>query len=309
MTIPKQNQFNHAILEIADGRREVLSYKNFIEVLTERFSLNDRDLQELIKDGRQTVVYNFTVWAAGDLKRAGLLDSPRAGRFQINLKGREYLRTQGNTSTSQLRKLRRLQESQQNDPEEATTPDLPFTIEDPVVGEEVEVNPDEQIASAVSELRIKLTDEMLDTVRRVSPTYFERIVVDLLEKMGYGEGEVTQVSRDGGIDGIINQDPLGLEKVYIQAKRWQNQVGEPEIRNFSGSLDTKGASKGVFITTSSFNPAATEAAHTISAGQKFIRLIDGAELTRLMIDHDVGVVHETTYVIKKLDENYFADDI
>ena len=125
--------------------------------------------------------------------------------------------------------------------------------------------------------------------------------------MRYGTGEAVGGSGDGGIDGVINQDPLGLEKVYLQAKRWANQVGEPEIRNFSGSLDARGAAKGVFITTSNFSGTARQTAETISAGSKFIRLIDGSELARLMIEHGVGVVTEFTYKLKKLDENYFSE--
>ena len=127
--------------------------------------------------------------------------------------------------------------------------------------------------------------------------------------MGYGEGVTVGRSGDGGIDGIINQDALGLEKVYVQAKRWASQVGEPEIRNFSGSLDPHGATKGVFITTSTFSSTARQTAQTISAGSKFIRLVDGNELAQLMIRHGVGVVTEYTYEIKKLDENYFAEDV
>ena len=167
--------------------------------------------------------------------------------------------------------------------------------------------PDEQIDSLYRELSDTLAEELLESVKEVSPLRFERLVVSLLERMGYGEGRSVGGSGDGGIDGIINQDPLGLEKVYIQAKRWQSQVGEPEIRNFSGSLEAKGANKGVFITTSAFSKSARQTAQYISAGSKFIRLIDGAELARLMIDHSVGVITETIYEVKKLDENYFAD--
>ena len=156
-------------------------------------------------------------------------------------------------------------------------------------------------------LRAHLANELLESLSKVSPDLFEQLVVALLEKMDYGKGDVVGGSGDGGIDGIINQDALGLEKVYIQAKRWASQVGEPEIRNFSGSLDARGASKGVFITTSRFSGTASQTARTISAGSKFIRLIDGPELASLMIDHDVGVITETTYKVKKLDENYFAD--
>ena len=127
--------------------------------------------------------------------------------------------------------------------------------------------------------------------------------------MGYGEGQRVGRTGDEGIDGIIDQDLLGLEQVYIQAKRWQGGVGEPEIRNFSGSLQAKGASKGVFITTSTFAPKARKTADRISAGNQFIRLIDGAELSRLMIRYDVGVVTETTYDVKKLDENYLVGEL
>ena len=169
------------------------------------------------------------------------------------------------------------------------------------------LTPHEQMEESFLELNSRLSEELLESVKSISPNIFENLVVRLLEKMGYGEGNVVGQSGDGGIDGIINQDPLGLEKVYIQAKRWQNQVGEPEIRNFSGSLEAKGASKGVFITTSTFSSTAERTARYISAGNKFIRLIDGPELVRLMIDHSVGVVTVNTYEVKKIDENYFVD--
>ena len=129
-------------------------------------------------------------------------------------------------------------------------------------------------------------------------------MVRLFEKMGYGEGQRVGRSGDEGIDGVMNQDLLGLERVYIQAKRWKGQVGEPEISNFSGSRQAKGASKGVFITTLAFGLKAMETAERISAGNQFIRLIGGRELTCLMISHGVGVFTETTYHVKKLDENY-----
>ena len=309
MNIPKQNQFNRSVLEIADKSNGVLSYKDLIEALTERFSLNESDFQEMITGGRQTVVYNRIAWATGELKRAGLLDSPARGSFQINSEGHNYLRTQGDTSTSQLRKRRIRLEDQQNYSEGAATPDLTVTTDAPEIEEETDDNPTELIENVYKQLKDALTDDMLDALKGVPPDRFEQLVVDLLVKMGYGEGERQGGSGDGGIDGIINQDPLGLEKVYIQAKRWQNQVPEPEIRNFSGSLDARGASKGVFITTSGFGPSARQTAQNISAGGKFIRLIDGAELSRLMIAHNVGVVPETTYVIKKLDENYFSEEV
>ncbi len=160
--------------------------------------------------------------------------------------------------------------------------------------------------TAHERLRTQLAEDLKANVSLVPPTQFEGLVLDLLHKMGYGEPEHTGHSGDGG---IISQDALGLEKVYVQAKRYTTgAVGEPEIRNFSGSLDARGATKGVFITTSTFSSTARQTARTISAGNKFIRLVDGNELAQLMIRHGVGVVTEYTYEIKKLDENYFEDE-
>ena len=170
-----------------------------------------------------------------------------------------------------------------------------------------DVSPQDKIDVGYRELNEQLVEDLLDSISQISPDAFERLVVDLLEKMGYGKGETVGRSGDGGIDGIINQDALGLEKVYIQAKRWQNQVGEPAIRNFSGSLDARGARKGVFVTTSRFSKTAKQTTQTISAGNKFIRLIDGPELAKLMMAYDVGVVTQYAYKIQKLDENYFFD--
>lgn len=156
---------------------------------------------------------------------------------------------------------------------------------------------------------MQLLNDLRESISQMPPNRFERLVVDLLEKLGYGEGKAVGRSGDGGIDGVINQYALGLEKVYIQAKRWQSQVGEPEIRNFSGSLDAKGASKGVFVTNSDFSVTAKRTADNISDGSKFIRLIDGQELARLMIDHHVGVITTYTYKIQALDENYFSEEL
>ena len=310
MAIPDQNQFNQSVLEIAAEDGGILSYSQIIASLKERHSLTDNDMQKLInKDRNQTKVYINTTWAAGYLKRARLLDSPEDGRFQINVDGREYLRKGGNTSISQLRKLRGMLENQQDDTEETSIASFPVTAGVTEGLEDSDANPDELIAVGMQQIEEALIDEMQEVLSKVNPYRFEHMVVDLLETMEYGTGSATQKTRDGGIDGIINQDPLGLEKVYIQAKRWQNQVGEPEIRNFSGSIEARGANKGVFITTSTFSSAAERAARDISAGLKFIRLIDGQELARLMIQYDVGLVPETTYVIKKLDKDYFSKDI
>lgn len=178
------------------------------------------------------------------------------------------------------------------------------------VEEDVEMTPDEQMESAYKQFQERLVDELSDSIAAISPEGFEKLVVALLVKMGYGQPEERlKSSRDGGIDGVIKQDALGLEKVYVQAKRWnKGQVGDVEIRSFSGSLDPHGATKGVFITNSTFSQTAKQTAKNISVGNKVIRLIDGPKLASLMIEHGVGVVNEYTYNLKKLDENYFVDE-
>ncbi len=166
------------------------------------------------------------------------------------------------------------------------------------------------MATAYKGLLANLISDLRATVNGVNPDRFEQLVVKLLEKMGYGEGRAIGRSGDGGIDGIINQDALGLEKVYIQAKRYTTgSVGEPPIRNFAGSMIANGATKGVFITTAVFSDTARETAANVSRRNETIRLIDGQELAHLMIRHGVGVITEYTYEIKKLDENYFAEEI
>ena len=190
-------------------------------------------------------------------------------------------------------------------PESPGDSELPATN----IVDSVENTPNEQMGKSYRELQSQLADDILDSMKGISPTSFERLVNRLLSQMGYGEVKrETGRSGDRGIDGILNQDTLGLEKIYVQAKRYDTAtVGEPEIRNFSGSLDGQGATKGVFITTATFAQRAWQTAENISMGNKSIILIDGRQLAQLMIRHGVGVVTEITYDIKTLDANYFAE--
>ena len=284
MAIPSKKELRRSILEIVDGAKEdVLYRRDIVEKVIEHFSLTSDDILERIPAGNSRLETRLN-WALYELKKAGFLSSPSQAHYQITPQGKELLATDADSSDTSV-----------NDAggtgSDDSTPDTP----------------EEEIQELYKQLRDRLAEELLESVKRVPPADFELLVLRLLEKMGYGKGKVTGQSGDGGIDGIINQDTLGLEKVYIQAKRWENQVGEPAIRNFAGSFETEGANKGVFITSSSFSKTANGTADKISAGNKFIRLIDGAELARLMIDHGVGVVTKTRYYIKKLDENYFAE--
>jgi restriction system protein len=171
--------------------------------------------------------------------------------------------------------------------------------------------PQERIASTLRVAHEALAAELVDTIKSCDPAFFERLVVQLLLRMGYGgsrheAGRAVGRSGDGGIDGIINEDRLGLDAIYLQAKRWEGSVGEGPIRDFKGALDARGAQKGVFITTSSFTPAAIEAARTSRSYR--IVLIDGARLAELMIEHDLGVSVAATYQLKRLDSDFFTDD-
>ena len=301
MAVPSQQQLHRPILEmVSQTEEEIVSLRQIKSALIQHFSLEDKDLAESVPSGQNRFT-NRVYWAVSYLKRAGLLEAPNLAHFKMTQRGRQTLaKHKGDIESKQLKDLidSRLHQSL------LERENVAGTIED-----SIGATPDEQMEALYRELNDKLADELLDSVRRVSPDRFELLVVRLLEKMGYGKGQAVGRSGDGGIDGIIDQDQLGLEKVYIQAKRWQSPVGEPEIRNFSGSLLANGASRGVIIATSTFGAKAQETAKNISAGNQFIRLIDGVELVRLMIRYDVGVVTETTYNIKKLDENYLSEEL
>lgn len=329
MATPSASDLYRSILEYALGNGETFSNKQLVGFLKDKLSIDDSVLNARTESGRNRFM-NRLGFATNDLKKAGLLDSPQGGRFRITQSGSEFIKThQGSIGRGLLNGLARDRKQRQDIEDNNVEATVPTVHLDPVDGQdgiqhpepptpsldpngdegvdESDATPDEVIADAYQQLQDKLADDMLDALKGVDPYQFERIVLALLEKMGYGEVERDKWGGrggDGGIDGVINQDPLGLEQVYVQAKHWQGNVGTGPIFSFSGSLDSKGASKGVFITTSRFSSTARQ---TANSGSKFIRLIDGQELARLMVEHGVGVVTENTYEVKKLDENYFSD--
>ncbi len=306
MAIPSQGDLPRPILEIALEAKRALPAKAYVEMVANRLSLTQEDLRETTPAGASRFEKNVA-WVIFILRNSNLLDTPSRGRYQITTAGREYLSEHiGPITIAEVKNVAPRQESGRTEYPSAissTPPSLPSALNDS------DISPQDRIDSGYRQLQDQLAYDLLDSISRILPDAFERLVIDLLEKMGYGKGQAVGRSRDGGIDGIIDQDALGLEKVYIQAKRWQNQIGDPEIRNFSGSLDAKGASKGVFVTTSTFSNSAIQTAKTISAGNKFIRLIDGPELAKLMLNHDVGVITTYTYKIQSLDENYFSEEL
>ena len=260
-------------------------------------------------DDGQTRFENRVAFALSDLALSGLLHRPHRGYYRLTQQGKDIspdnvLGFVKETLKERDRKKRKGQRKKIAAKVDAPAPQIndDRDIDDSRTG-----GPDEHIETLYQSLNDMLAKQLLEKVKKVSPESFEALVLRLLEQMGYGDGRLTRQGPDDGIDGIINQDALGLEKVYVQAKRWDGPVGSNPISNFAGSLDRAGAHKGVFITSSSFNTNAVKAAEDISKGNKFIRLIDGQELTRLMIKHDIGVVPQRGIVLKKLDENYFAE--
>ena len=296
MAVPSLDEIPRPVLEIADAAAKPLTRSDFLERLTDGFSLTDDDLLEMLPSGLEPRMKNRTDWAMTYLKKAGLINNPKRNQWEITQSGRDYLTAhQGTIKLGELKKL---------------WPESKDSLEGPVAStsEIGSITPDEQIAESHDQHQNMLAEEILDSVKGVTPTHFEHLVVELLSSMGYGDGRVVGRSGDKGIDGFLKQDTLGLEQVYVQAKRYTTDEVEPkQIREFSGSLDQWGAIKGVFITTSTFNKNAQKAAQEISKTSKLIRLIDGPTLSRLMIKHGVGVITEATYEVKKLDANYFAD--
>lgn len=273
------------------------------EAAASSLSLTDAQRQELLPSS-QPVYKNRAGWAHDRLKRAGLSESPPRGYWQLTDKGIEFANSHpAPLSSGAIQQLVsdfvdvRLRPQTDNETP-APSPSMPL---------EVLASPDDRLASAVLELRHSVATEITDALRSVSPTFFETIVLDLLHRMGYGTSR-TDLQRvggvgDAGIDGVISLDRLGLEKVYIQAKRWQQTVGRPEVQAFYGALAGQRANKGVFITTSDYTTQAKEFAKSVEK----IVLVDGERLAGLMIDYEIGVTARTIKV-PKIDSDYFDEE-
>ena len=285
--------------------REIRKY------LIDLFDVTEINLAEVLSSGEEKF-YNRVRWVAWSFKHAGLLHSPSRGMFVNTPEGEAYLLSHSGTierKTLTAMMDQKRQDQDANREEDQSPPPVAAPTETETADLE-NADPDELMDQAFAQIRQKLASDLQEAIARVSPKQFEKLVIELLAAMGYGRPEHTGKSGDGGIDGIINQDSLGLEKVYVQAKRWNDkQISPADIQQFAGSLDTFGASKGVFITASSFSGNARQTAADISKGNKIISLIDGPVLAGLMIQHNVGVFTQRTYDVKLLDENYFGEEI
>jgi restriction system protein len=287
----------------ADG--EVHQLKDAVQRLAQEFKLTEEELNEFLPSGQQPVFINRIGWARTYLKKAGLLLSPRRGYFQITPRGRTVL--QESPREINVKFLERFPEfvdfktARKDAVDEGASP----AEAESVPGQ----TPHEALESAYERLRSELAAEILQALKVSDPAFFENIVVELLVKMGYGgsrkdAGKAIGRSGDEGIDGIIKEDHLGLDSIYIQAKRWDATVGRPEIQKFAGALQGQRARKGIFITTSEFSKDAYEYVSRIDSK---IVLIDGKALARFMIDFGVGVTTIAVYEVKKIDSDYFAD--
>jgi restriction system protein len=286
----------------ADGEEHSVSEAR--EVLASEFNLSVVDQQELLPSGRQGRFANRVAWAKAHLTQAGLLVLPRRGHFRISDRGREVLRSA--PARIDIKFLAQYAEFTEFQSGKGDSGEQPMESGGAAAGMDT---PEEALEAAHGQVQASLASEVLARVKTAPTRFFERLVVDLLLKMGYGgsrsdAGQAVGRSGDEEIDGIISEDRLGLDVVYLQAKRWDGTVGRPEVQRFVGALQGKRARKGVFITTGSFSAGAV--AYVEHIDPKIV-LIDGRRLAELMIDFEVGVATVRTYHVKRVDSDYFEE--
>lgn len=295
MAIPDFQSIMRPLLEyLADGK--VPSSRETLETLSQHFQLTDTELAELLPSGQQSVFVNRIGWAKSYLRKAELLESPERGLYKITQRGLDAVKSNQTINVKYLKQFDKNIDNrtiQSNDDFKSS----------------ITLTPYEHIEIGYQRIREELEIELLAKIKQASPSFFERLVVELLVTMGYGgsrkdAGQTIGKSGDGGIDGVIKEDRLGLDVIYIQAKRWDNVVGRPEIQKFAGALQGQRAKKGVFITTSNFTK---EALDYVSIIEIRIVLVDGKTLTSLMIDFGLGVSKIASYEIKRIDSDYFEE--
>ena len=302
MPIPDYQSCMLPLLHFASDEQEH-SLRDSIDGLAQHFVLSDAEQNELLPSGQQFTFTNRVSWAATYMKKAGLLSPTRRSHFKITQRGLDVL--QENPSFINVKFLKRYSEFLDFQNKKGDDKNVVMAN----ATESEEQTPEEAIETAYVRVRSDLASDLIQQIMACSPTFFERLVVDLLVKMGYGgsrkdAGRAVGKSNDGGIDGIINEDRLGLDVIYIQAKRWEGVVGRPEIQKFVGALQGQRAKKGIFITTSDFTNEAVQYASMI---ENKVVLINGETLATLMMDFNVGVSPIRAYEIKRIDSDYFIE--
>jgi restriction system protein len=307
MAIPDYQSLMRPLLACGqDGQEKNIN--DCIAKLAKQFELTDEERERLLPSGKQTIFANRVHWARTYLDKAGALRKTRRSHFEVTERGRQLLRDYpdrvNGSILTQFEEFRQFKLGSKDN----ETPETVQVIEQEHVASKT---PEERIDAAVDEINGNLRGQLLERIAELSPSFFERLVVDLIVAMGYGGNRQTVAQRigrsnDEGIDGVVNEDPLGLDVVYIQAKRYSkdNTIGRERIQQFAGALVGQGASKGVFVTTSSFSSGAKQYAERVP--QRII-LIDGEELTRLMTQYRVGVRIERSVELKRIDLDYFDE--
>lgn len=296
MAIPKSNQlYNNILKELSDQKEYKI--KDLNESITNKLDLTDEERNQRLNSNKSTIINNRIGWALTYLRKAGYIESRKWGRVNITEFGLNSFNKTQNITLDDLYKVKEFAEWKNNKKSNNEADQSTLT----------ETSPEEEMEISFNKINDKLAEEILENILNKDSRFFERLVVDLLLKMGYGEfrpdaGKTTAPTNDGGIDGIINEDRLGLDKIAIQAKRYDksNKIGTPLLQSFVGALMGKGVTKGVFITTSSFTPGAIDYAKNQS-----IILIDGDKLADLMIEYNVGTFTSHSYEIKRIDSDYF----
>ncbi len=301
MAIPTYDQFIEPLLRFLAQKHDGVSTAETYNAMANEVSLSEAEREQLLPSRRQPVYQNRIGWAHDRLKRAGLSQSLKRGTWQLTDAGRAFVSEHPSAlAEAQVSKIAKVPpDSRLAEGDTEKGPAEPVSPE--------RASPDERIEEALGELNDSLASELLDLIARASPSSFEHLVLDVLHALGYGTSRLDLQhvggSSDGGIDGVISLDRLGLEKVYVQAKRWQNSVGRPEIQGFFGALAGRRAKKGVFITTSAFTREAREYAAQVSDS---IVLVNGSRLAQLMIEYGVGVTHRPLK-IAHIDGDYFDE--
>lgn len=281
--------------------------RDIVQRVADAFELTDLERQQLLPSGKAPIITSRVGWALTYLKQAGLVSSPKRGVYALTERGRHAIAARPDAIDAEY--LEQYPEFQEFRARTSTPAESRETETVAVAAHAPRQSPEEALEGAYGDLRRALEAEVLQSVKSGSPTFFENLVVDLLVRMGYG-GSRPEAARavgrsgDGGIDGVIDEDRLGLDVIYVQAKRWEATVGRPDVQKFAGALQGQRARKGIFITTSGFSREAEEYAQRIDSR---IVLIDGARLAKLLFDYDVGVTSKNTFTVKQLDGDYFEE--
>lgn len=308
MRIPDFQSIMLPLLKFCVDEREH-STKDTIEYLSKEFNLSDDELSQLLPSGTQYVFYNRVFWAKAHLKMAALMENTKRAHFKITQNGLDLLKT--NPSSVNLKTLKSIPEYIEHTKTYKKDRSEKYENETEIASDnDNNLTPEESLEYSYQKIRKALSQDLLSKIKNLPASFFEKLVIELIVKMGYGgsikdAGKAIGRSGDEGIDGIIKEDKLGLDVIYIQAKRWEGVVGRPELQKFVGALAGQGAKKGIFITTSYFSKDALD--YTPKNETKIV-LVDGEQLAQYMVDFDLAVSTVSAYQIKKIDLDYFDEE-